>query len=149
MTRLLTLLGLIVPLALPGLAQAAPPAREKAMHARPEVAAKLDSLVIEVATWKTELAGDCGAACDRLGNEVASLEEALDGLWTVVAEPEGQRERVDKAYTAIWSRSDGLERWLPQSDIEDLDGAMRRWSGTRERIDRFRRTLRELSSDAG
>ncbi len=144
MTRLTTFFGLIL-LLLPTLGLAAE--RDAAMSANPEAAKTLDSLVDEVATWKAELSEGCGDACDRLEHELVNLAEALDGLWSVLAKPEGKRALVDSAYSAILKRSDGMARWLPQTEIEDTNDAMRRWSSTSERIDRFKRTLREISDD--
>lgn len=147
MTRFATLLGLTLLFTLPVLAQADAAERERAMAVNPDAAKTLEGLVGEVATWKEELAADCGDACDRLEHELSSLAGSLDELWSVVARPEGKRELVDAAYAAILQRADGMERWLPQTEIEDANDAMRRWSGTRERIDRFKRTLRKISSE--
>lgn len=121
-------------------------ASEREAHqAHPEEAGSLAGLIQEVETWSA-IASACTAdACDLMKEEARGMEDGLQALWDYLGAPEGKRAEIDAAYKDIVAHVDGFERWMPQADIDNIDSHCRRWSGTRERIDRFKRTLRQLA----
>lgn len=117
-----------------------------AREANPDVAESLDAILQDVAEW-TRVAQSCGdEPCELMKTEVVAISEGLEALWPVIVAPEGKRQLVDDAYRDILNHSDTFERWMPQAEIDDLDALCRRWAQTREKIDRFKRTMRSLAS---
>ncbi len=139
--RTMVLCALSLLLATPALAS------ERAAHkANPDVAQSLDGILQDVAEWKS-LAQACGdEPCEFMKVEAEAISESLAALWPVIGAPEGKRQQVDAAYRDILNHTDVFERWMPQAEIDDIDALCRRWSRTREKIDRFKRTMRALAS---
>jgi hypothetical protein len=139
--RTIVFCALSLMLALPAVA-----GESAARKANPDVAESLDGILTDVADWSS-VAERCGDdPCASMKAEAAAIEEGLESLWGVIGSPEGKRAEVDAAYKSILEHSDAFERWMPQAEIADLDTLCRRWTQTREKIDRFKRTMRQLSS---
>ncbi len=117
-----------------------------ARKANPDVAESLDTLLAEVADWGAVAEGCHDEPCDAMKSEVDAISGGLQGLWAVISSPDGKREVVDAAYREILDHTDAFERWMPQAEIDDLDGLCRKWTRTREKIDRFKRTMRQLAA---
>ena len=117
-----------------------------AREANPDVAQSLDAILQDVAEW-TRVAQSCADdPCELMKAESVAIAEGLQTLWPVIGSPEGKRQVVEATYRDILTHTDTFERWMPQADIADLDGLVRRWTQTREKIDRFKRTLRSLAT---
>ncbi len=139
--RTALLCTLVLLLATPAVAS-----ERQAREANPDVADSLAQILEDVGDW-AELARSCGDdPCELMNEEAKAIGDALEALWPVIGSPDGKREAVDAAYQQLIAHLDAFERWMPQTDIEDLDAHCRRWTGTREKIDRFKRTMRQLAS---
>jgi glucose/arabinose dehydrogenase len=134
-------IALTLLLALPAAAD-----EQAARDANPDVADSLDAILHDVAGW-SQLAQSCGEEpCELMKSEAEAIADGLEALWPVVGQPQGKREVVDAAYDELMDHVDAFERWMPQTDLEDLDARCRQWTRTREKIDRFKRTMRQLVS---
>ena len=115
-----------------------------ARKANPDVAESLDAILDEVADWSALAEGCYDDPCETMKSEADAIADNLAELWSVIGKPDGKREVVDATYREILRHTDAFERWMPQAEIDDLDGHVRRWTRTREKIDRFKRTMRQL-----
>ena len=65
--------------------------------------------------------------------------------------PEGAVTSASKAVDTAWKDVERevlwLDAYIPQAGVTDADALMREWVGTRERLDRFKRTLRLLAGE--
>ncbi len=121
--------------------------RTQAHDAHPEAAVALDGLTAEVTLIKVALRDCEGRTCTDLRARTALLSSELDELWGLVARPDGQRAAVDTAWKDVEREVLWLDAYIPQAGVTDADALMREWVGTRERLDRFKRTLRLLAGE--
>ena len=121
--------------------------RSAAHDSHPDAAVALDGLAGELTLIKVALRDCEGRACTDVRARTAILSNHLDGLWELVAEPDGQRDALEVAWKDVEREVLWLDAYIPQAGVQDADALMREWVGTRERIDRFKRTLRLLSGE--
>ncbi len=121
-------------------------ARAQASH--PEDAAVLQGLSAEITLLKMALRTCDGHPCAQLHEESAALAESLDSLWRYVHAPDGKRPAIDDAWRTIEDQAMVVDDYLPQSGMDDIDAVMREWAGTRERMARFKRSMRIAAGDA-
>lgn len=120
-----------------------------AHDSHPADAVALDGLVAE-ATLLVVALRDCdGEVCMDLRAHAAILVNLFGGLWPIVGAGEVQRPVLDLAWKDIENEVLWLDVYVPQAAVADADALMREWVGTRERIDRFRRTLRDRATGQG
>lgn len=121
--------------------------RVQAHDANPDAAVALDGLTAEVTLIKVVLRDCDGRTCTDVRARAAILSNKLGALWEFVARPDGRRDDVDQAWKDVEREVLWLDAYIPQAGVTDADALMREWVGTRERIDRFKRTLRLLSGE--
>lgn len=145
--RFATLVALLT-LLVSATAVAGPDWQARAQTSHPDDAASLQGLSGELVLLKMSLRTCSGDACDRLQDGAASLVESLDSLWRYVHTPEGNRAAIDQQWRSIEDQAMVIDDYMTQSGMEDLDAVMREWAGTRERMARFKRSMRLAAGDA-
>ena len=121
--------------------------RGAAHDSNPDAAVALDGLLGELVLIKVALRDCEGRTCTDVRARTAILSNTLGGLWDFVAEPDGQRDAVETSWKDVEREVLWLDAYIPQAGVQDADALMREWVGTRERLDRFKRTLRLLSGE--
>ena len=141
------LVATVVVLALGLSSTALADARSQAHDAHPDEAVALDGLVAEITLVKMALRGCEGRTCVDVRARAAVLGNHLQGLWAFIEQPDGQRDALELAWSDVEKEVLWLDAYVPQAGVEDADALMREWVGTRERIDRFKRTMRLLTGE--
>ena len=132
-------------IAAPSSADARGDHKTAARDSHPTEAATLEGLLAEVGMLEMMFDSCSDGVCDDLRQYADEVETQLATLWPVVADPEGKRDAIDDVYKAIDGPNTYLDAFIPQSGLPELDAVMREWSATKERIDRFKRSLRQLA----
>lgn len=122
--------------------------RTRAHDSHPDAAVALDGLSAEVTLVKVALRDCEGRTCTDVRARTAILANKLAGLWGFLDQPDGRRDDVDLAWKEVEREVLWLDAYIPQAGVQDADALMREWVGTRERIDRFKRTLRQLTGES-
>jgi len=139
---LLTLLGLFVTTT----AHAAD-WRARAHEAHPDESVTLDGLLGEMTLLKMAVRNCEGEVCDELAVGAAEIKTTMSEMWKFVAAPEAKRDSIDSIFRAFEGHAMAIDNYMPRSDLGDVDALMREWAGTRERVARFQRAMRQQSGE--
>ncbi len=139
--RLVACLLLIVPLT--ATSAFAADYKSRAHDSHPEEAVVLDGLVGEVTLLKMSVRACSGEVCDDLQGAAGALASSMDELWRYVHAPKGKRDSIDDLWRDIEDHALTVDTFMPRSSLPEIDAVMREWAGTRERLARFKRTMRQ------
>ncbi|MCP4871509.1 MAG: hypothetical protein GY898_22590 [Proteobacteria bacterium] len=121
--------------------------RARAHKAHPDESVALDGLLAEM-TLLTMMVRTCeGEVCDELMSGAEEMKTSMAQLWRYVSSPEGKRDPIDSVFRDVEGHAMAIDNYMPRSDLPDVDALMREWAGTRERVARFHRAMRQQSGE--
>lgn len=121
--------------------------RARAHKAHPDESVTLDGLLAEMTLLQMAVRACEGEVCEQLAAGAEQMKTDMAELWRYVSSPEGKRDSIDTVFRNVEGHAMAIDNYMPRSDLSDVDALMREWAGTRERVARFHRAMRQQSGE--